>query len=196
MQVLNEKVLVLNKNYYVLCSTTVKSALKLIFTDKAVVMNGEYQSYSLEEWKALQPSDTDQIIRTPNIVFVVPEVIRLTDFDQVINLPINLTKYNIFLRDDFTCQYCGDTDKLTIDHIIPRSRASEFKLHSKQINSWENMTTCCAKCNNKKSSQIPEEAQMTLLSKPTKPRQADLMFDRKSIKETWKRYLNKDTKCT
>ena len=73
------------------------------------------------------------------------------------------SKMAIFLRDDFTCAYCGRVlrdSELTVDHIVPRSRGGEY--------SWTNLVTCCPFCNQKKGSRTPEEAGMELLFRPKK----------------------------
>jgi 5-methylcytosine-specific restriction endonuclease McrA len=48
--------------------------------------------------------------------------------------------------------------ELTLDHVIPRSRAGE--------SAWENLVACCHYCNNHKGSRTPEEAGMKLLRQP------------------------------
>ena len=191
MHVLNEKVLVLNKNFFVLCVINVKAAMRLVFGDKAVIMDEHYNGYTAEEWRELADSSGKKVIRTPKKAFVLPEVIRLTEFDQIISRPINLTRQNIFIRDDFTCQYCGSTSDLTLDHVIPKSRADEFKMDKKQINSWENITTCCQSCNGTKDNKTPSEAGMILANKPIRPSYSVMGLDKKSRKESWTNYLGK-----
>jgi hypothetical protein len=72
------------------------------------------------------------------------------------------TKRNVFLRDDYTCQYCGANDvKMTIDHVFPKSRGGR--------ESWENLVASCVVCNNRKGDRTPEEAKMMLKRKPYKP---------------------------
>lgn len=189
VHVLNEKVLVLNKNYYVLCIVNVKAALRLVFGEKAVFMDENYTSYNVDEWCHSMSSLGKRVIRTPQKSFVVPEIIRLTEFDKIMNRPVNLTRQNIFIRDDFICQYCGDNKKLTVDHIIPKSRAKEHFMTMQQINAWENVITCCEPCNIKKDNKTPKEAGIKLMSEPTRPRHTIFGFDGKNIKDTWKPYV-------
>ncbi len=113
----------------------------------------------------------------------------MTEFDQIINRPVNLTRQNVFIRDEFKCQYCGKTEKLTIDHVIPKSRAKDFSMSTKQINAWENVTTSCERCNNKKDNKTPKEARMVLANTPKRPGHTVLGFERQQIKEIWKPYL-------
>ena len=59
------------------------------------------------------------------------------------------------MRDRYTCQYCHRTlpsGEMTLDHVIPRSRAGET--------TWENLVACCHHCNNRKGNRTPEEAGM------------------------------------
>jgi hypothetical protein len=77
---------------------------------------------------------------------------------------ITLCNRYLFRRDDNTCLYCGDTfsiQKLTRDHIIPRSRGGK--------NSWTNAATACRRCNHAKGARTPEEANMKLLAVPFIP---------------------------
>ncbi|MEZ4725333.1 MAG: HNH endonuclease [Candidatus Kapaibacterium sp.] len=96
---------------------------------------------------------------------------------------VELSKKNIFRRDSERCQYCG-TNKglLTIDHIIPKSRGG--------ASTWSNLTTACFECNNKKSNMTPEEANMSLISKPHKPNYV-LYLNQKigRIEKEWKPFL-------
>ena len=79
-----------------------------------------------------------------------------------------LTQRNLFIRDQYTCQYCGRTKQqikhsefLTRDHVIPRH------MGGKDI--WENVVTCCNSCNNKKAYHLLEDINMTLLTIPRAP---------------------------
>ena len=70
----------------------------------------------------------------------------------------------MFVRDEYTCQYCGDKlgkKSCTVDHIIPKSQGGK--------NKWENTVTCCFDCNNKKDRHLPSECGMVLLKKPLTP---------------------------
>jgi len=55
------------------------------------------------------------------------------------------SRSNMFLRDLYQCQYCGDTfdfKELTLDHVIPKSQVGKT--------TWENSVTACKSCNHKK----------------------------------------------
>jgi 5-methylcytosine-specific restriction endonuclease McrA len=80
-------------------------------------------------------------------------------------LELPFTRENIYARDEFTCQYCGKqfhSNELSLDHVYPKSRGGE--------DSWENLVTCCRKCNQKKADRTPEEARMPILCEPRKPK--------------------------
>ena len=96
--------------------------------------------------------------------FITDKVIRLLDY---IRLPYKKLMENrptrnlIMKRDGYKCLYCGATENLTLDHIMPQSRGGE--------NSWENLVTCCGSCNVKKGNRTPEEAKMPLLKEVKRP---------------------------
>ena len=87
----------------------------------------------------------------------LPSVIRLLEYRRIPHQTRALSRKNILMRDRYTCQYCHRTlpsGELTLDHVIPRSRAGE--------SAWENLVACCHPCNNRKGSRTPEEAGMKL----------------------------------
>ena len=143
--ILSAPVLVLNANYEPLNVCSTKRAISLIFSEKAIlVMNGR------------------GVIKTVSNAFPAPSIIRL---DQMIKRPrpkIKLTKLEIFRRDDFTCQYCGQKPaKLTIDHVIPR--------HLGGLHVCDNVVTACPACNHKKGGKTTRQANMLLLNIPRAP---------------------------
>lgn len=99
-------------------------------------------------------------ITTTSGIYHLPNSITLIDYVRIPFKKVSLTRKNIFFRDNYTCQYCGERSikKMTLDHVVPRSRNGG--------NSWENLVTCCRKCNVKKRDRTPEEARMNLLRKP------------------------------
>jgi len=91
----------------------------------------------------------------------LPSVIRLLEYRRIPHQTRALSRKNILMRDRYTCQYCHRTlpsSELTLDHVIPRSRAGE--------SAWENLVACCHFCNNHKGSRTPEEAGMKLARQP------------------------------
>ncbi len=140
-------VIVLNADYTYLHSINWKRAINLVKKGKVEVLK-----------------NTDQVISGFNERVCVPLVVRLMRFvRRIYKNKIPLQRKNIFVRDEYICQYCGKNCKSspTIDHIIPRSRGGE--------QSWKNSVTACIKCNQKKGNKTPTEAKMALTKKPIQP---------------------------
>ncbi|HOO57633.1 MAG TPA: HNH endonuclease [bacterium] len=140
-------VLVLNASYEILNITRWQRAVCLIFSGKAEV---------LEEY--------DRTISSPSFQLRMPSVIRMNHYIKKPRLRVPLSRNNIFMRDRYTCQYCGQVkspQELTLDHIVPSSAGGE--------SSWENLVTACKRCNLKKSNRTPEKAGMMLRRKPRAP---------------------------
>ena len=140
-------VIVLNADYTYLHSINWKRAINLVKKGKVEVLK-----------------NTDQVIAGFNEKVCVPLIVRLMRFvRRIYKNKIPLQRKNIFVRDEYICQYCGKNCKTspTIDHIIPRSRGGE--------QSWKNSVTACIKCNQKKGNKTPTEAKMALIKKPIQP---------------------------
>lgn len=126
--------------------------------------------------------DTRKILSS-KLAMPFPTIVRLRVYIRVPYKKIVLSRKNIMRRDNHRCQYCKRTDlALTIDHIIPKSKGGD--------DSWENLIAACVKCNNKKGDRTPDEANMPLLKKPSKPSHITFMkhFIGR-IDEEWKPYL-------
>ncbi|MGG3450229.1 HNH endonuclease [Domibacillus aminovorans] len=67
-------------------------------------------------------------------------------------------RWHIWNRDDFTCQYCGIKENLSIDHIVPESKGGDLL--------EQNLVTACRPCNSKKNNRTPEEAGMKIMNDP------------------------------
>ena len=119
---------------------------------------------------------------------VLPAVIKLNKLVAGFVKSVALNSARVFFRDNYTCQYCNTKKphrELTLDHVFPKSRGGK--------DTWENLTTACKKCNNEKADRTPEEAGMTLLSVPSKPRDS-LVFElmvrsEPHLLQAWVRYL-------
>jgi len=158
--------LVLNQNYEPLTICNVKRAVILAYLGKAEIV-------SKNETKK---------IKSVRHTFDYPSIVRLVYFIKVPYKKIILSRKNILRRDGHRCQYCGTTQNLTVDHVMPKSRGGE--------DSWENLTTACIRCNNKKGDRTPEEAKMHLHSTPKRP--SHITFIKNfagKIDEDWKPYL-------
>lgn len=142
VKVPESKVLVLNATFLPINICSWKRAIILVFKGKAE---------SIENSKKYVNSGK----------YNLPLVIKLRGYIPIPYNGVVFTRKNVFLRDNYTCQYCGKGNNLTIDHIIPTSRGGE--------DSWENVVTCCVRCNNKKGDKSLEESSMKLKSIPYKP---------------------------
>ncbi len=165
---INRPVLVLNQNYIPLNICRARRAVVLLYQGKAEMLeNGS------------------GFIRSASDVFPLPSVIRLAYMIKRPRPKRKLTRFEIFNRDQYTCQYCGkETNKLTLDHIIPRYRGGQH--------TWENVVSACVSCNRRKAGRTPSEAGMRLLRRPTAPR-GNTFFNmphhyRQSLQE-WQKYL-------
>lgn len=139
-----------------------------------ILLNNDYSFLNVVNWKralclvakgkvqVLMYSDTT--VRTGEGLAVrIPTVMKLIKLIRTLyRARVPFSKKNILIRDGFQCVYCGcRTGKLTIDHIIPKSRGGE--------DTFENCVTCCAACNHHKASRTPREAGMTLKIRPAQP---------------------------
>jgi 5-methylcytosine-specific restriction endonuclease McrA len=164
---LSEGVLVLNRNWTAVHVCDVKRAIVLLVQDLAQVVTEDYQTHDYHSWRELSEhvaADGNLFVRTPSFRLLVPEVIRLIGYHRMPPRIVKFNRRNIYLRDSYTCQYCGHRparEDLTIDHIIPRSRGGR--------STWENVVLACIQCNVTKSNRTPEEARMHLRRPPRRP---------------------------
>ena len=144
---MNTPVLVLNQNYEPLHICNARRALVLVLGGKAEVLQ----------------EDTDVHLHTSTDDFTVPSVVRMMYLVHRPRPRVKLTRREIFLRDNYTCQYCGKvTHDLTLDHVHPKSRDGKH--------TWENLVSACKECNHRKGGRTPEEARMRLKKSPCEPR--------------------------
>jgi 5-methylcytosine-specific restriction endonuclease McrA len=107
----------------------------------------------------------EEELRSSSLAMKTPAVVRLTKGRVSTRHVVRFSRVNVFTRDGFRCQYCGERkpiDELNYDHVLPRMRGGQTV--------WENIVTSCYGCNDKKGSRTPEEAGMRLLRKPFKPK--------------------------
>ena len=141
---------------------------------QCVLLNADYSFLNVVNWKRAMCliakekvqvlKYSDRIIRSAEgIVMKVPVVMKLiTLVRAVYRSRVPFSKRNVHIRDGFKCAYCGDdTGRLTIDHIIPRSRKGKTN--------FENCVSCCKKCNTRKGDRTPTEANMFLKVRPYQP---------------------------
>ena len=159
-------VLVLNLNYVPINVCTVRRAIVLLVKGKAELLDNHRGE-----------------LRTVSAVIEAPSIIRLVYLVKRPFLPRKLSKKEVFLRDRFTCQYCGKkSQELTLDHVIPRRQNGSH--------SWNNVVAACAKCNLRKAGRTPVEASMKLVKEPRAPDPNPyLILQNRSILEEWRPYI-------
>ncbi len=173
------QVLVLNKHYMAIRVVNVKRAISLLCRRLAEVVeydDGRYSNYDFSSWvdisqikKEFQP-DAHDWLHGVRISIAVPRIVRLLFYDRLPRGSVKLNRRNIYARDHNRCQYCGGrfaTVELNLDHVIPRCQGGEA--------SWNNLVCCCVKCNTRKGSRTPEEANMKLIKKPIRPNRSPVL---------------------
>ena len=160
---------------------------------KVLVLNASYEPLNITSWRRavvlLIKGKAEQVEHNGRVVYAempLPTVIRLRHYVRVPYKEIPLTRRNILHRDGHSCQYCGYTgDDLTLDHVLPRSRSGE--------DTWENIVTACVRCNVRKGSRTPKEANMPLRIKPHRPH-SGLYFEvakqiKSGVHQEWQKYV-------
>ena len=155
-------------SYFPLSLWSWQDAVKAVFLDRVNVVD-----------------HYDQTVRSANFEMLLPSVVALKDYVAQNRTPA-FTRFNLFLRDGFTCVYCGSPDELTFDHVVPRRLGGKT--------SWTNISAACSKCNLNKGGRTPKEAGMTLNVKPYKPSMHQLQaqgrkFPPNHLHESWLDYL-------
>jgi 5-methylcytosine-specific restriction endonuclease McrA len=108
-------------------------------------------------------SHYDRVVRSPSFEIRLPSVISLKEYIPTARRPA-FTRFNVFLRDSFICQYCAEkfpSQDLTFDHVVPRSRGGRTI--------WENVVTACSSCNLLKGNRLPVESGMYPRYMPRQP---------------------------
>jgi len=169
---LKYKVLVLNRLWQAVNIVGVQRAFSLLLQDHAQVIytgDGSFQMMDSSKWLDLsentEPTENEGFVQTVRMRIRVPKVLLLRDYDQLPAKEVRFTRENLFDRDNYRCQYCGNTfkaDDLNMDHVIPRDRGGRT--------SWENIVTSCIKCNSRKANRLPHQASMHLIKKPERPK--------------------------
>lgn len=159
---LSAPVLMLNRNWLAICVTSSRRAFSLLWQNLAEVIhvdNGSYSGHIFDSWTELSVArgrfEPDQYdwIRTVQLQLAVPKVIRVFGYDRLPAQDVKLNRRNIFARDRNCCQYFGrhfSTSKLSLDHLIPRSRGGK--------STWENLVCSCTQCNTRKGGRTPDQA--------------------------------------
>ena len=165
---INLPVLVLNQSYEPLNICRARRAVILLYQGKAEMLeNGTGFIHSVSN------------------VFPVPSVIRLAYMIKRPRPKMKLTRFEVFNRDHYTCQYCGrETHQLTLDHVIPRHREGQH--------TWENVVSACISCNRRKAGKTPSQAGMRLIRQPAPPRGnifSYIPYHYRQTRHEWQKYL-------
>ena len=121
-------------SYYPLSLWSWQDAIKAVFLDRVNIVSSYNKS-----------------VHSPSFEIKLPSVVSLKNYVKPPQWPA-FTRFNLFLRDRFNCQYCGEASDLTFDHLLPRSKGG--------LTTWDNVVTACSKCNLKKSNHLYHEANM------------------------------------
>jgi len=161
------RVLVLNASFEPLNVCSVRRAVVLILKEKAEMLE-----------------QGERTLHSESITLPHPVVIRLVTYVRVPRdrAKRRITRRAVFARDSWTCQYCGTTSHLTVDHVIPRSRGG--------ASDWENIVTSCAPCNRRKGNRTPVETGVHPRRKPKAP--GPTIFIRVAtpvVPPAWQQYL-------
>jgi 5-methylcytosine-specific restriction endonuclease McrA len=182
MQVLSEApagcpVLVLNADYqplsyFPLSLWSWQDAIKAVFLNRVDVI----ASY-------------DREVHAPSLTMRIPSVVCLRDYVHHAGRPV-FTRFNLFLRDGFACQYCGSGDDLTFDHVVPRSKGGRTN--------WTNIVAACSPCNFRKGGKTLAQARMTLRREPRQPHVTELRtlgrrFPPQYLHQSWLDFLYWDS---
>lgn len=162
-------------SYFPLSLWSWQDTIKAVFLDRVTIIS-EYDSY----------------IHSPSLTMRLPSVIALKDYVQQSRNPA-FTRFNVFLRDRFSCQYCSrefQAQDLTFDHVVPRSLGGRT--------TWQNVVAACSRCNLAKANKLPKECGMKPRVEPIQPSTWQLQengrkFPPNHLHHSWRDYLYWDT---
>lgn len=166
----------------------------------ALVLNADYRPlsyYPLSLWpwqEAVKAAFLDRVdivatydecVHSPSTTIRIPSVVVLKDYVKP-QKRVAFTRFNLFLRDEFCCQYCGAKGDLTFDHVVPRSRGG--------ITSWENVVAACSTCNLRKGARSLRHSGMSLRRPAIQPGSEELRnqgrkFPPNHLHQSWTDYL-------
>ena len=159
-------------SYYPLSLWPWQDAVKAVFLDRVDIL-AEY----------------DHVVRSQRTVIRIPSVVVLREYVRP-RKRAAFTRFNLFLRDEFTCQYCGSRHDLTFDHVVPRAHGG--------VTSWENVVAACAPCNLRKGSKSLRNSGLRLRRPALEPGSEELRnigrrFPPNHLHDSWLDYLYWDS---
>ncbi|MCC6445108.1 MAG: HNH endonuclease [Armatimonadetes bacterium] len=163
------EVLVLNSDYEPLNVCNMRRAVVLVYMGKAEVLH-----------------EGGKPIRHSGATMLSPSVVKLRHRVRRPLPELKLSRRSIFARDNYTCQYCGQSAReLTIDHVVPKRLGGSLE--------WDNLVASCKRCNSKKGDKTLQQSGMILLKLPKRPRYVPYISLTKYVSgsknETWRMYL-------
>jgi hypothetical protein len=138
--VLSLPVLLLNRHFAPVTVATAKRAMCLLYGGAAHAVDQDGDTYDFSDWLSLPVRDVDDGLPIIGREIRVPRVLHLLRYERTPRAVVRLTRRN----------------------LMPRSRGG--------ADSWENLVVSCRFCNLKKGRRTPQEAGMTLLRAPQRPR--------------------------
>lgn len=168
---------------------------------RSLLLNSSYEPMRIVSWqKALIMWFQDKVdileyhhsvfARSARTSFQLPSVLRLKTYVRPRSTgAVRFCRENVYIRDNYTCQYCGDRISpkyLTLDHVIPASKNGK--------KTWTNVVSACRSCNQKKANRTPVSANMPLLSEPKMPswlptRELEIQIEKEEAPPSWLEYL-------
>lgn len=153
--VLQNTVVVFSNTYLPMARVNIKRAIALLVAGRA-------ESLEL-------PNSQCWAIRSPKLTIQVSENIRLLQGESHRTWKVPpVSRRNVLKRDRYICQYCGSSQRLTLDHVVPRFQGGPHR--------WDNVVTACEPCNSRKGDKTPKQAGMVLQTKPKAPPHPALVF--------------------
>ena len=162
-------------NYFPLSLWPWQEAIKAVFLERVNIV-----------------SEYDQVAHSPSVELHLPSVVSLKAYVPVTRNAA-FTRFNVFLRDRFICQYCGEATPahdLTFDHVVPRSRGGRT--------TWENVVAACGTCNLRKGNRLARQCAMHPRRAPFEPTTWQLQergraFPPNFLHDSWRDFLYWDT---
>lgn len=166
--------------------------------EQTLVLNASYEPLKIVDWqraitlwcqgKVEIVAEHDREVRAVTFTFRLPSVVRLLRMVRPRRTDVvPFTRANIYRRDDYTCQYCGDkflSEELTFDHVVPQADGGR--------RGWDNIVTACVPCNRHKGARTPDAAGMQLRRAPRRPAPSPLFrvtLGLRTTPERWRDYL-------